>query len=140
MKITQIMVQLSKQVSNGNYGNEKVEGQWLAALEPGDDPIGCMQVLLDRGREQLLHHLSHSENRQVRLAVNPPPRFCETCRQPLADSEEYEHENCRDKRMERQRHESEERRRQRELAPAGMSDTRDLPDDHDEHDEDEGPF
>jgi hypothetical protein len=136
MRVIQIMVQMSKQVSNGNYGNEKVEGQWLAALEPGDDPIGCMQVLLDRGREQLLHHLSHSENRNVRLAVNPAPRLCETCRQPLADSEEYEHEGCREARMEQQRRESEERRRHRELAPAGV------PDDHESRndDDDEDPF
>lgn len=96
MKITQLSVEFKKTVSDRDYGNETVAVQMTVDVDEADgDPTGVAAVLLDRARQQVMVELGRSESLNLRRAINPPPRLCSRCHDPLPDEiRSYLHPEC----------------------------------------------
>jgi hypothetical protein len=110
LKVTHVMVELEKMLSDGNYGRERAVVQFAADLDEGDDAQQVTTLLLSQARHRFEHELGRSESVTVRRAIHPKPRLCEECKKPLTDEEDYEHAACTEVRRERARQDDEARR------------------------------
>jgi hypothetical protein len=72
MRVTGVRVQVSKTISDGRYGNEKFEAQYIAELDEGEDPDEAIRVLSARGRANVIGQLAESESASIRYAIAPP--------------------------------------------------------------------
>lgn len=62
MKVTHVMIELEKMVSDGNYGRERAVVQFSADIDDELDEDGATRELLDRARDTLNAQLSRSES------------------------------------------------------------------------------
>lgn len=102
MKITQATVDFKKTVSDGNYGNETANVQYVVQIDDGEDPEEVVRQVITRARGRAIAELNGSESISVRRALNPPKRLCSECGEDLGDDESFAHEGCREKRRQRQ--------------------------------------
>lgn len=113
MRVSQVMVEFEKRVSDGNYGSEKATAQYVALLEDGEDPNAVIRELVQRGRDRVVGELSSSESVSVRLALNPPKPLCGECGAELVDEDIRAggsfHTACRQARDQRRAREQQER-------------------------------
>lgn len=72
MKITGVRVEISKTVSDGHYGNERYNAQYIAELDEGEDPDEVIRILSQRGRQNVIGQLAESESASIRHAIAPP--------------------------------------------------------------------
>ena len=72
MRITGVRVEISKTVSDGHYGNERYNAQYIAELDEGEDADEAIRILSQRGRERIIGQLAESESASIRYAINPP--------------------------------------------------------------------
>ncbi|MBU6430674.1 MAG: hypothetical protein KGR26_16770 [Cyanobacteria bacterium REEB65] len=70
--MTGVRVEISKTVSDGSYGNERFNAQYIAELDEGDDPDEVIRALSARGRANVVGQLAESESASIRYAISPP--------------------------------------------------------------------
>jgi len=110
VRVTQISIELEKRVNDADYGSEKAIVGLTAALEPGDDPVLALSALQEQARGRVEQDLRRSVNLEVRRRMNPKPRLCGECQEPLPDDEtRYLHPACDQLQRERHQREREER-------------------------------
>jgi len=138
MRVTRISIALEQRLGDNDYGSERAQVEYTADLLASDDVIDCTTELLQFARGTIFHTLSESKTRAIRRKVNPAPRLCNECKQPLGDDNDgYYHEACENVMLERRKLEDQERRakyeaerkereaeyrRERELAGVGSDD------------------
>lgn len=72
VKVTGVRVEISKTVSDGHYGNERFNAQYIAELDEGEDPDEAIRTLSARGRANIIGQLAESESASIRYAIAPP--------------------------------------------------------------------
>ena len=89
MRVSQVTVDFKKTVSDGNYGNETANVQYVVLVDEGEDPDQVVREVIQRARGRAIEELSGSESISVRRALNPPKRVCAGCGNELGDEESY---------------------------------------------------
>lgn len=110
MRVSQVTVDFKKTVSDGNYGNETANVQYVVLLDEGEDADQVVREVITRARGRAMAELGGSESLSVRRALNPPKRLCSECGEELGDEDSGYHDPCYEVYKARRKAEDEERR------------------------------
>lgn len=72
MNVTGVRIEIIKRVSDGDYGFEQFNAQYIGELEPGEDPDAAIRELAKRGRAEVTLSLGESGSIGVRHRIEAP--------------------------------------------------------------------